>query len=103
MFLPQEIIRKKRDGLTLEAHEIEAFIGGLTDGRVTEGQAAAFAMAVFLRGMTNAECAALTAFDRRHRRQYQPDPGPGRRGLRRLCADDFGTWPRPHRRHAGQA
>ena len=60
MFLPQEIIRKKRDGLTLEAHEIEAFIGGLTDGRVTEGQAAAFAMAVFLRGMTNAECAALT-------------------------------------------
>jgi thymidine phosphorylase len=60
MFLPQEIIRKKRDGQTLEAHEIEAFIGGLADERITEGQAAAFAMAVFLRGMTIAECAALT-------------------------------------------
>ncbi|MDB5640923.1 MAG: thymidine phosphorylase [Hyphomicrobiales bacterium] len=60
MFLPQEIIRKKRDGQTLEEHEIEAFVGGLTDGRITEGQAAAFAMAIFLRGMSTAECAALT-------------------------------------------
>jgi thymidine phosphorylase len=60
MFLPQEIIRKKRDGLALDEQEIDWFIALLTEGRLTEGQAAAFAMAVFLRGMTTAECAALT-------------------------------------------
>ena len=36
MTLPQEIIRKKRDGLALEAAEIEDFIAGLTDGRITD-------------------------------------------------------------------
>ena len=60
MFLPQELIRKKRDGLSLDDAEIEWFIAGLTNGDITEGQTAAFAMAVFLRGMTVAECAALT-------------------------------------------
>ena len=58
--LPQEIIRKKRDGLTLSREEIAAFIAGLTDGRVGEGQAAAFAMAVFFRDMTTDERVALT-------------------------------------------
>ncbi|MCP8938096.1 thymidine phosphorylase [Alsobacter sp. SYSU M60028] len=58
--LPQEIIRKKRDGGELAAAEIEFLIEGLTAGRVTEGQAAAFAMAVFFRGMTMEERVALT-------------------------------------------
>jgi thymidine phosphorylase len=58
--LPQEIIRKKRDGIALAAAEIEAFIQGLTSGAVTEGQAAAFAMAVFFKGMTLDERVALT-------------------------------------------
>ena len=58
--LPQEIIRKKRDGLALDTGEIEAFIAGLTSGAVTEGQAAAFAMAVFFKGMTLDERVALT-------------------------------------------
>lgn len=58
--LPQEIIRAKRDGRTLAPAEIEAFVAGLTDGRVTEGQAAAFAMAVFFRGLDEPECVALT-------------------------------------------
>lgn len=58
--LPQEIIRRKRDGLTLGADEIGAFIRGLTDGSVGEGQAAAFAMAVFFRGMSREETVALT-------------------------------------------
>ncbi len=52
MRLPQEIIRAKRDGGTLSDDEIAAFIRGLTDGAVTEGQAAAFAMAVFFRGLS---------------------------------------------------
>ena len=58
--IPQEIIRRKRDGYPLPAHDIDNFIAGLVDGRVTEGQAAAFAMAVFFRGMNRAECVALT-------------------------------------------
>ena len=61
MRLPQEIIRAKRDGR--RAHElskIAEFIDGLTSGGVTEGQAAAFAMAVFFRGMSLEERVALT-------------------------------------------
>lgn len=58
--LPQEIIRAKRDGGTLDAGDIAGFIAGLTDGSVTEGQAAAFAMAVFFRGMSLDERVALT-------------------------------------------
>jgi len=58
--LPQEIIRKKRDGGELSADEI-AFVGrGIHDGSLSEGQVAAFAMAVFFRGMTTAERVALT-------------------------------------------
>ena len=60
MILPQEIIRAKRDGRELTAAEIGAFVAGLTSGDVTEGQAAAFAMAVFFRGMTMPERVALT-------------------------------------------
>ena len=59
-FLPQETIRRKRDGGRLEAAEIEAFIAGLTSGAITEGQAAAFAMAVFFRGLEREESVALT-------------------------------------------
>ena len=59
-FLPQEVIRAKRDGHPLEAAAIEAFVAGLTDGRVGEGQAAAFAMAVLWRGLSREECVALT-------------------------------------------
>ena len=58
--LPQEIIRTKRDGRTLSDEDISAFIAGLTNGQVTDAQAAAFAMAVFFRGMTMAERVALT-------------------------------------------
>lgn len=58
--LPQELIRAKRDGRELDAAAIEGFIAGLTDGRVSEGQAAAFAMAVFFRGLSLTERVALT-------------------------------------------
>jgi thymidine phosphorylase len=58
--LPQEIIRAKRDGRALSEEEIAAFIAGLASGAVTEGQAAAFAMAVFFRGMTLEERVHLT-------------------------------------------
>jgi thymidine phosphorylase len=58
--LPQEIIRRKRDGGTLDAEHIEQFIQGLTAGHVTEGQAASFAMAIFFRGLSVPERVALT-------------------------------------------
>ncbi|CAD7029507.1 thymidine phosphorylase [Pseudorhizobium endolithicum] len=58
--IPQEIIRRKRDGGEISADEIAAFIAGLTREEITEGQAAAFAMAVFFRGMTRNETVALT-------------------------------------------
>ncbi|KQP92354.1 thymidine phosphorylase [Methylobacterium sp. Leaf113] len=60
MRLPQELIRAKRDGGELPSEDIADFIAGLIDGRVTEGQAAAFAMAVFFRGLSRAERVALT-------------------------------------------
>jgi thymidine phosphorylase len=59
-FLPQEIIRTKRDGGTLGEAEVAAFVRGVTDGSVTEGQVAAFAMAVLLKGMAEPERVALT-------------------------------------------
>ena len=58
--LPQEIIRKKRDGAVLSEPEIAEFIAGLTNGQVTDAQASAFAMAVFFRGMTMPERVVLT-------------------------------------------
>ena len=58
--LPQEIIRAKRDGRALTDEEIAFFVAGITDGSITEGQVAAFAMAVFFLGMTRAEVVALT-------------------------------------------
>ncbi len=59
-FLPQEIIRSKRDGSRLTDTEIEQFVGGLTDGSIGDGQAAALAMAVFFQGMDIDERVALT-------------------------------------------
>ncbi|TRB00154.1 MULTISPECIES: thymidine phosphorylase [Rhizobium/Agrobacterium group] len=58
--IPQEIIRRKRDGLSLEPQEIGAFIDALSKDGISEGQAAAFAMAVFFRGMNRDEMVALT-------------------------------------------
>lgn len=58
--LPQEIIRAKRDGEVLADGDIAAFVRGVTDGTVTEGQVAAFAMAVYFKGMTIAERVAYT-------------------------------------------
>ena len=60
MFLPQETIRKKRDGRPLDHAEIAQFIHGVVEGSVGEGQIAAFAMATLLKGMSIEECVSLT-------------------------------------------
>jgi len=56
---PQELIIKKREGLTLQSDEIKAIVAGITDETWTEGQAAAFAMATYFRGMETPEMAAF--------------------------------------------
>src|SRR5512137_2979536 len=58
--LAQEIIRIKRDGGALGRVHIDAFVAGLVDGNWSEGQAAAMAMAIFVRGMSNRETIELT-------------------------------------------
>jgi thymidine phosphorylase len=58
--LAQEVIAAKRDGATLSSAKIRFMVEGLTAGSVSEGQVAAFAMAVFFRGMDTAERVALT-------------------------------------------
>ncbi|TWB16492.1 thymidine phosphorylase [Rhizobium sp. ERR 1071] len=58
--IPQEIIRRKRNGATLSAADIDAFIGALGRGELAESQIGAFAMAVWFRGMTREETVALT-------------------------------------------
>ena len=59
-FFPQEIIRRKRDGAALSEAEILFMVKGLTDNSISEGQIAAFAMAVFFQGMSMDERVALT-------------------------------------------
>ena len=58
--LPQEIIRKKRDGAPLTRDEVREFISRLTNNTISEGQVAAFAMAVFFKGMSAEEAVGLT-------------------------------------------
>ena len=60
VFFPQEIIRRKRDGDALTIEEIQFMVQGLTDRDLSEGQAAAFAMAVYFQGMSMDECVAFT-------------------------------------------
>ncbi|MDF1598741.1 thymidine phosphorylase [Mesorhizobium sp. YIM 152430] len=76
--LPQEIIRKKRDGIALTPAEIAAFVAGLSQDTFTEGQVAAFAMATYLNGMSRDEAVALTLAmrDSGHVLDWSDLPGP---------------------------
>jgi thymidine phosphorylase len=58
--LPQEIIRKKRQGLVLTKSEIEDFFEGFLRGDVADYQVSAMLMAIVLKGMNREEAAALT-------------------------------------------
>jgi thymidine phosphorylase len=58
--LTSELIRRKRDGEELSAEEVSALVAGIADGSVSDAQVGALAMAIFLRGMTDAERVALT-------------------------------------------
>jgi len=60
MHIPS-LIEKKRDGGRLEDAEIDELIAAYSSGAVPDYQMSAFAMAVFFRGMSDAETSALTA------------------------------------------
>jgi pyrimidine-nucleoside phosphorylase len=53
------VIAKKRDGLSLSADEIAFMVRGISGGSIPDYQAAAFLMAVAVRGMDGRETAAL--------------------------------------------
>src|SRR5574340_966873 len=55
-----DIIIKKRDKNPLSREEIEFFVNGYTHGEIPDYQAAAWAMAVTLNGMTEQETTDLT-------------------------------------------
>lgn len=59
MHIPS-LIARKREGEELSNNEIRKLIEGYTVGDVPDYQMSAFAMAVFFKGMTPAEVAALT-------------------------------------------
>jgi pyrimidine-nucleoside phosphorylase len=57
---PVELIRKKRNGEILTKDEIAFLIKGYTKNKIPDYQFSALLMAIFLRGMTTEETAALT-------------------------------------------
>jgi pyrimidine-nucleoside phosphorylase len=57
---PVDVITKKRNGGELSRAEINFFVRGITSGAIPDYQAAAWAMAVYFRGMTDRETTDLT-------------------------------------------
>ena len=60
MYLPQEIIRRKRDGLSLSQQNIRDFVDGLVTGKFNDAQVGSMAMAIFQQGMNTDEIVQLT-------------------------------------------
>jgi pyrimidine-nucleoside phosphorylase len=58
--LPQEIIRRKRDGLALSEPELAEFFHGFLSGKVADYQVGAMLMAITLKGMSSDEISILT-------------------------------------------
>jgi len=60
MFLPQEIIRTKRDGGSLSQEQIQHFVDGLVTLKFNDAQAGSMAMAIFQQGMDTREIIDFT-------------------------------------------
>ena len=59
MMTPAQVVRRKREGEELAPSDIRAFFQGYAHGAVEEYQMSAFLMAVYFRGMSATELAAL--------------------------------------------
>ena len=59
-FLPQDIIRSKRNGETLSSEKLHDLSQGIASGEVSNAQIAAFSMAVYFKGLSVAERVAWT-------------------------------------------
>lgn len=72
------LIESKREGKTLAPGEIQNFIAGFTAGRIPDYQMAAMLMAIYFRGLDNAETRALTLAMRDSGRllSFPKDPRP---------------------------
>ncbi|HEY6054407.1 MAG TPA: thymidine phosphorylase [Gaiellaceae bacterium] len=60
MIRPAELIQRKRDGGELAPDELAELVLGYSRGEIPDYQMAAFAMAVYFRGLTSGETFALT-------------------------------------------
>ena len=60
MIRPAELIQRKRDGEELADEKIAELVLGYARGEVPDYQMAAFAMAVYFRGLSTRETFALT-------------------------------------------
>jgi len=58
--LPVEVIERKRDGVELPPRDLTDFLDGFGRGDVADYQVAAFLMAVYYRGLSDAELLAFT-------------------------------------------
>jgi pyrimidine-nucleoside phosphorylase len=67
-----DIIRKKRDGGTLDAHEIEFVARGAADGSIPVDQLAAWLMAAWIKGLSLSETRALTLAMRDSGEKFSP-------------------------------
>jgi len=61
---PQELIRRKRDGLELTKEQLSEFFGSYLDQQVTDYQMAAMLMAIYWRGLSDEETSVLTLLSR---------------------------------------
>jgi pyrimidine-nucleoside phosphorylase len=60
LFLPAEIIKKKRSGQELSSDEIDFFIQGYTQGKIPDYQMSALLMAIYFKSMNQQETLHLT-------------------------------------------
>jgi thymidine phosphorylase len=60
MYLPQELIRSKALGKTLNKKEIDFLIKGIANGELGDSQVGALSMAIFLKGLNFQETSDLT-------------------------------------------
>lgn len=58
--LPQEVIRKKRDGNEIDSQNLKQFLFSYNEGKIPDYQMSAFLMAGLLKGFTNSETDCLT-------------------------------------------